>query len=115
MSGYLKEINIKTDMPTADSAIKLIILNINNSKKLGAGAIKIIHGYGSSGKGGKIRVAARRYLETQKRSGAIRDYIAGEDFTIFNKSTLCAFSACEDLRLDKDLERHNNGITIIIL
>lgn len=115
MSGYLKEVNIKADLPTASDAIKRITYNIRNGKDWGAGAIKIIHGYGSSGKGGKIRTEARRYLDDQKHKGMIRDYIKGEDFSIFDEGTRQAFVHCDELRKDSDLERHNNGVTIVIL
>jgi hypothetical protein len=115
MAGYLREVNIKFDLPTADDAVRRITYNIHSSKELGAAAIKIIHGYGSTGKGGKIRIRARKYLEEQKQKGNIRDYICGEEFSIFNESTRKAFLLCEELRRDRDLERHNNGVTIIIL
>lgn len=115
MPGYLKEINIKSDMPTASDAVKRVTYNIANSKRLGCAAIKIIHGYGSSGKGGKIRTEVREYLRRQKEQRRIRDYITGEDFSIFNSATRDAFAVCGDLRNDSDLERHNNGITIVIL
>jgi hypothetical protein len=113
--SYLKEVNIKYDLPTANDAIKRITFNIHSGKMTGASALKIIHGYGSTGKGGVIRTEARRYLENQKRKGLIRDCIAGEDFSIFNAATIEAFKLCGDLRKDSDLERHNNGITIVIL
>jgi hypothetical protein len=107
--SYLKEVNVKYDMPTADDAIKRITFNLRNGKLLGVSALKIIHGYGSTGKGGKIRQEARRYLEGQRRKGLIYDFIAGEDFSIFNTATIEAFKHCGDLRKDNDLDRHNNG------
>lgn len=115
MAGSVKEINIKADMPTADDAVRRITYNLRNSKTLGTSALKIIHGYGSSGTGGKIRVQARRYLSEQKQKGFIKDFIPGEEFSIFDSATLKAFQHCPDLRRDSDLERHNNGITIVIL
>ncbi len=115
MLGQLKEINIKEDMPTASDAIKRVTFNLRNSKALGYTAIKIIHGYGSSGKGGKIRTETRRYLQQQKETRLIKDYIIGENFSIFNEPTRGAFLVCDDLRRDRDLERSNNGITIVIL
>lgn len=115
MVGYLKEINIKSDMPTAQEAVQRMSFSISNGRSLGASAVKIIHGYGSSGKGGKIRIESRRYLQDQKDKRHIRDFIIGEDFSIFNDATLKAFGLCDDLRRDKDLDRHNNGITIVIL
>ena len=102
-------------MPVASDAIKRVTYNIRNGKMLGASAIKFIHGYGSTGKGGRIRTETRRYLADQKRRGLIRDFIPGENFSIFDESTRKAFDLCDDLRRDSDLDRSNNGITIVIL
>ena len=115
MPGYLKEVNIKADMPTSSDAVKRLTYNIRNGKSWGCGAIKVIHGYGSTGKGGKIRTDSRRYLGEQKGKGYIKDFIFGEDFSIFSEATRKAFDNCPELRSDSDLERHNNGITIVIL
>lgn len=114
-SGYLQEVNVKSDMPTADLAVRRVTYAIANGKTMGAAAVKIIHGYGSTGKGGKIRTETRRYLEGQKRRGLIRDYIPGEQFSIFDAATRDAFLRCDDLRRDRDLDASNNGVTIIVL
>ena len=114
-TGLLREVNIKSDMPTVDDAIKRITYNIKNAGAFGVTAIKLIHGYGSSGKGGAIRTEARKYLERQKIRGQIKDYITGEEFSIFSETTRKAFLICDELRRDSDIERHNNGITIVIL
>ncbi len=111
----LREVNIKYDMPTAGDAIKRVTWNLRNGAALGCRAIKFIHGYGSTGKGGKIRIEVRRYLENELRCGRITGYIAGEDFSIFDEDTRRAFQDCPELRQDPDLERHNNGVTIVIL
>ena len=111
----LREVNIKFDMPTVQDAIKRTTYNIMNGKSWGCTAIKIIHGYGSSGTGGKIRTEVRRYLDDKVRRGQIKFYIPGEAFSIFDENTRTAFLICNDLRRDEDLERHNNGITIAIL
>jgi len=115
MPGNLKEVNIKADMPTASDAVKRVTFNIRSAKSLGFSAVKIIHGYGSTGKGGKIRTETRRYLQQQKDKHLIRDFIPGEDFSIFNEATRNAFLLCGELRRDSDLERSNNGITIVLL
>ena len=115
MSGLLREVDIKSGMPTVDDAIRRITYNIKNAGPFGVSAIKFIHGYGSTGKGGGIRIEARKYLERQKTRGMIKEFIIGEDFSIFDEKTRKAFLVCGDLRRDGDLERHNNGITIVIL
>ena len=114
-SGTLREVNIKSDMPTVDDAIRRITYNIKNAGVFGVSAIKFVHGYGSTGKGGAIRTEARKYLDRQKARGQIMDYITGEEFSIFNEATRKAFLVCDELRRDSDIERHNNGITIVIL
>ena len=115
MSGILRAVNIKSDMPTVDVAIRRITWNIKNAKPMGVTVIKLIHGYGSTGKGGAIRAEARKYLERLRQQGRIKGFVNGEDFSIFDEATRKAFSVCDGLRRDVDLERHNNGITIVIL
>ena len=115
LGGLLREVNIKSGMPIVDDAIRRITYNIKNAGALGVSAIKLIHGYGSTGKGGAIRTETHKYLERQKQRGQIKDYIKGEDFSIFNEATRKAFAACDGLRRDCDIERHNNGITIVVL
>ncbi len=114
MAGSLKEVNIKEDMPTASDAVRRVTFHIHNSRAQGCAALKLIHGYGSTGKGGKIRVEVRRYLTQQKAKRVIRDFIPGEEFSIFNAPTRDAFALCPALRQDSDLERSNNGVTIIV-
>jgi hypothetical protein len=115
LPGSLKTVDIKYDMPDVKLAVRRVTYNIRNGQILGMAAIKFIHGYGSSGKGGRIRVEARRYLGEQKRMRRIRDFIIGEDFSIFDEPTRAAFAVCDELRRDPDLDRHNNGVTIVIL
>ena len=113
--GKLREVNIKSDMPTASAAVKRVTYHIRSGKELGYTAVKIIHGYGSTGKGGRIRTETRRYLQQQKDKHLIRDFIPGERLSIFDEATRNAFLVCDELRRDPDLERSNNGITIVIL
>ena len=115
MDRYLREVNIKGDLPTVGDAIKRVTFHIRTGREMGAGAVKIIHGYGAAGSGGKIRKTARAYLEDQKKKQQIRDVIYGEDFSIFHEGTRRAFDRCPELRQDRDLERHNNGMTIVVL
>ncbi|MDR2360583.1 MAG: Smr/MutS family protein [Oscillospiraceae bacterium] len=111
----MREVNIKYDNPRVSDAIKRVTHYIHNSKHQGVSVLKIIHGYGSSGKGGAIRVKVREYLERQTAQRVIRGWIPGDEFSIFNPAVLKAFDVCGELHLDPDLERHNNGVTFIIL
>jgi len=106
--------NIKADMPTADQIPARVTFALETGKRLGAKVVKIIHGYGSSGVGGRLRGATRRELIERKQKGLIRDFIPGEQFSIFDHTTLQAIALCPELRQDTDLDRHNNGVTIVI-
>ena len=77
--------------------------------------MKLIHGYGSSGAGGRLRPAMRRELERMQKLGYVKYYIEGEKLSIFDENTRRAMDYCGELRGDSDLERHNNGITLVIL
>lgn len=115
MAGALREINLEAGMPYADAAIRRLTYELAHSRNAGVAVLKIIHGYGSSGKGGRIRTEARAYLQRLKNRREVKDVIPGEQFSIFDAATRSAFLLCGELRRDSDLERHNNGVTFIIL
>lgn len=111
----LREVSLELGMPYAADAVKRLTFEVHHSKSMGCTVLKIIHGYGSSGKGGKIRIAARERLDFLQKKKEIQGYIIGEKFSIFDSKTLKAFQICPELRKDKDLERSNNGVTFILL
>lgn len=111
----LRTVNLEQGMPTSDHAVKRLTYEIHNSKSLGFDVLKIIHGYGSSGTGGRIRIESRKYLDRQIPRKLIKLYVTGEDFSIFDENTRKLLGVCGELRKDHDLERHNNGVTFILL
>lgn len=74
----VKEINVEKGF-TGEEAIEYIKQVLQSNKKT---CIYIIHGYGSSGKGGVIRQKVRSYLNAQFRNGKIKAVINGEDFNV---------------------------------
>ena len=115
MQNEYVTVNLEEGMPFVEQAIKKLTYHINLHKRGGTRAMKVIHGFGSSGKGGRIRVETRAYLASLTRRGMIAAFIPGEEFSIFDAQTRLAIDRCGALRRDSDLERHNNGITIILL
>ena len=115
MAGELREINLELGKPTVERAIKRLTFELHHTRSMGYTALKIIHGYGSSGAGGRIRVEARAYLKRLEARREIRSFLPGETFSIFDEATRNAFARCDALRRDRDLERHNNGVTFVIL
>ena len=75
--------------------------------------MKVIHGYGSSGKGGRIRTACRKYLQQAAAEGKIVTVIPGESFSIFDETTRRYLNAFPLLRQDRDLDGENRGVTFV--
>ncbi len=110
----MKEFDLKSDMPTTFVAV----MRLKNYIKLSRPTekvIKVIHGYGSSGVGGKIRIAVRQTLDEMLSMRQIKAFIPGEAI-----STPMGFD--EDIRTyrpligsDPDFRKGNDGITYIIL
>jgi hypothetical protein len=110
-----KTINLEEGMPLVHEAIKILEDAIKQARKNKIKALKLIHGYGSSGVGGRIRRGVLKNLEEKKQSGQIQDYIKGEQWSIFNAQARSIMDDCPALSKDGDLDKFNIGITIVIL
>jgi len=115
MGKGCRTVNLEAGMPTADLAVRRLTYEIASTRGMGFDGLKIIHGYGSSGKGGRIRVEARGYLARQLSLKKIKAFVPGEEFSIFDEGARKILAACPDLRKDNDLDRSNNGVTFILL
>ena len=102
-------------MPTVREALEILDLEIERARRQELPCFKIIHGYGSKGVGGKIKISVRNVLRDKKKLGKIKDYILGEEWSIFNQKTRELLAMVPDAKKDGDLERLNLGVTIIIL
>jgi hypothetical protein len=85
------------------------------AKRDGVTALKVIHGYGSSGVGGKLRIEIRRFLGSKKVEGRIKNYIGGEQWSVFNSAARDILDKYPELKRDPDLENFNEGITIVLI
>jgi hypothetical protein len=111
----LKTFNVESSFPSLDEARRMVLDEIRKSKREGVCALKIIHGYGSSGKGGTLHHGLRKSFALRKKEGVIRDFIPGEAFTIFNPVVLEFLEAVPELRADPDLSNTNEGVTVLWL
>jgi hypothetical protein len=111
----IRTFNVEAGLPTLDEARRLAIDEIKRAKGAGARVLKVIHGYGSSGKGGALCVGLRKSFGLRKKEGVIKEFIAGEDFSIFDERVLNLLEAVPELRGDTDLGVINQGVTFIWL
>ena len=111
----IRTFNVEAGLPTLDEARRLVIEEIRRAKREGVKVLKVIHGYGSSGKGGALCVGLGKSFGLRKKEGVIRDFVAGEDFSVFNDTVLDLLAAVPELRGDPDLNATNEGITVLWL
>lgn len=109
----IRTFNVEADFPTVDEARRLVIAEIKRAKKEGVRILKVIHGYGSSGKGGALCVGLRKSFVLRKKEGVIKDFVCGEEFSIFDAATLSMLEAAPALRGDPDLNATNEGVSLL--
>ena len=111
----LKIVNLELHRPTVPTALSLLEDALRIAREQKYVALKLIHGYGSSGVGGDIRIAVQKVLAQKLATHEIRGFVAGEDWRISNESAWELLKKCPELKQDSDLGRGNRGITIVAL
>ena len=111
----LKVVNLEQDMPTVPLALSAMNDALRVARTEGYAAVKIIHGYGSSGKGGAIRSAVQAELMQRAQAGELRAFIAGEEWRISDERSWALVQSHPELKQDTDLGRGNRGISIVVL
>lgn len=102
-------------MPFVESALNHLQAAIREAKAAQVQVLTVIHGYGSTGKGGAIRTECRKTLDYMCSRGQLHSYIPGEDFSKQNGKVKDLLNRYPQLRLNKNLNRRNQGITMVIL
>ena len=102
-------------MPLVSEALQRLGRELALARQEKIKLIKLVHGYGSSGAGGEIRIAVQKYLVAMAQSGQIRGCIFGENWSKSDEATWSLMQSHAALKSDPDLGRRNRGITIIVL
>lgn len=114
-SGALPRLDLEEGMPTVADAVSRMRLGLQEMRHSRVKTVKLIHGYGSTGRGGKIRPAAREELAAMKRKNLIREYISGEDFGPADAASRRLADRDPRITRDPDYGRMNHGITIVVM
>ena len=111
----MRVINLEENRPTVDEMNRRLTIELRHARHARVTVLKLIHGYGSTGVGGKLRSAVRITLEQAKKRGEICDFVQGEEFRISNEFTWAMLKLYPELKQDRDLGRENRGITMVQL
>ena len=112
----IQKLNLESFYPTVEEALALITreietLKLNPDTKI----LKVVHGYGSKGVGGKIKEALPQLLNTLKTQKKIEWWVNNSNFGVLSKNYKEYSKKYPEIILDNDLKNFNPGITIIFL
>ena len=111
----IENVNIKADRPSIEVARRRLKQRIMEARRRGVPFLKVIHGYGSTGKGGALKDALRKSLRYRKREGLVQQYIYGERWGPFDEASRRLLDEFPSLARDSDYGMKNPGITIVQL
>ena len=102
-------------MPLVHEALQRLDGELALARQQKCTVLKLIHGYGSTGAGGDIRIAVQKRLYEMAQNGQIRACIYGENWSKSNEEAWKLLQKHPDLKNDSDVGRANRGITIVLL
>src|ERR1017187_9437750 len=95
--NVIRTFNVEAGLPTLDEARRLVIGEIKRAKREA------------------LCVGLRKSFGLRKKEAVIKDFIAGEEFSIFNDTVLALLEAVPELCGDPGLGATNEGVTILWL
>jgi hypothetical protein len=102
-------------MPSVHEAFQRLDRELSLARHDKAKLLKVVHGYGSTGAGGDIRIAVQKRLMEMVQGSLIRGCIFGENWSKSDEASWKLVQAHPELKNDSDLGRRNQGITIVVL
>ena len=105
--GKVKRVNLEHGHPTVDVAMRRFDQALDQARAKGSAYLALIHGYGSSGRGGAIKEAVTDQLRVLRNRNVLGNVLPGDTLNrrhwIFKKTDLeQSFSG-------------NKGVTILVL
>ncbi len=115
MGTGIKTVNLEVGMPSVPQARSRLSSEIRLAQQCGVRVLKLIHGYGSSGIGGDLRIALQSTLRQMAQAKEIHDCIYGENWRTSDDRSWELLKLMPELKSDSDLGKGNRGITLVVL
>ena len=108
--------DLELGAPLVEEAIAKFEQYLEVASNAGFKTMLVIHGYGSSGKGGEIRKTLRDNLEHNFYSDRVIDYYLGEDLKEGNEFYIQLLKRRPSLQKQKmQFKNSNAGVTLLLL
>ncbi|MGL1930272.1 MAG: Smr/MutS family protein [Desulfotalea sp.] len=106
-------VNIEIGRPTVDLALTRLDSTLKSAALNNTNVLTLIHGYGSSGKGGVIGQEVRKMLDFMVSRGEVAAYIIGEDFGKRHGPSREQVRRYPQLAKDRNYNHANRGISLV--
>lgn len=114
-SAGIATVNLEQGMPLVHEALSRLDGELAAARSRHCPILKLVHGYGSSGVGGDLRIAVQKRLRELQDDGSIHSCIFGEDWGTSDARAWNFLKLHPEFKSDPDLGRSNRGITIVVL
>lgn len=109
----MRIVNLELGMPDVDTARRRLIGELDSARRNRTRLLKVIHGWGSSGQGGKLGPAIRKSLRLRLKEGKVAFVLPGERFSSDSDEGRELAKRHPSVRTDRDFNRANPGITVV--
>ena len=111
----LRTVKIEAGRPTAEVGLDKLERELASARQAKVAVVRVIHGYGSTGKGGILRDECRALLRRMVKAGDIKAFVPGDDYSSATNAGRVLMNCCPELRDSERTDRLNPGITFVQL
>lgn len=111
----VQTIRLESGLPTVEIGLARLQRELSSAQSNGVRVLRVIHGWGSSGVGGKLCEACRAFLRRELAAKRVKTIILGEDYSRATAAGRELMSRHHDLRASERPDANNPGITFVEL
>ncbi len=108
-------VNLKDGMPNTDYAVFLLEKEIQFAKAEDCNVLVFIHGYGSKGYGGAIKLEAEKKLQQLKKEKKIATYVCGDRWSDRVEDVQRIYRYAPELMINNQVSTINSGVTVVLV
>ncbi len=109
----IRTINLEENLPTVEEALRRLETDMVRAWQDGVRIVRVIHGYGSSGVGGKLRHAVRAWLAQAARERRVASVVHGDEYSPHHPIVRKWLDQWPELRKSLPSDTHNRGSTFV--
>lgn len=107
----LRTVNIEANRPSVAEGLARLENELLRARHAGIRVVRIIHGWGSTGTGGRLRDACRAFLHRELQARRVRAVIPGDDYSRATHAGRELMRRCPDLKAGERTDAKNPGLT----